>query len=114
MWSEKLEAELEAVESDKKPNYLAIVMSGVSGAAYAFVLWLALQAHERKAAREMYGQSERSYVCKRTILTGLSGGATMLAMLYVYTLDSANVWWIVGGSIGSVVALVVLRWLWEG
>lgn len=102
------------MESDVQPNYLAIVLSGISGAVYAFVLWLALQAHERKAARKMYGQSEREYLSKRTVITGLAGGASMLGMLHVYARHPDSVWFMVGASFGCVVLLVVLRWLWEG
>ena len=113
-WAERLETELEIQDEDSQPNYLAIVLSGISGAVYAFVLWLALQAHERKAARQMYGQSEREYLSKRTVITGLAGGASMLGLLHIYASNPDSAWWIMGGSIGCVVGLVVLRWLWEG
>ncbi len=89
-------------------------MTAISGAAYAFVMWLAMQAHERKAARVLYGQSERLYFCKRTVVTGVAGGAIMLGMLHAFAMHPVNAWWILGGAIFSAVALIFFRFMWEG
>lgn len=97
---------------DDQQTWPMVAVSAISAGTYAIICWAFMRGRERKRAREIYGTSERIFICKKTIATGVAGGAAMLAIVRWYSLNPDSVLWITGGIVSFALVSSILSWKW--
>lgn len=92
---------------------MAAIVSGFAAFCYAMAVWWFISGTERKAARKMYSQPQRSYINKRTIITAMIGAKLTLLLVWVFTRWPDRVIWGVAIAVGLLVVSVTAQALWE-